>query len=237
MRFSRLFFLCAVFVMMSVSANAQFTTRSNSGLTTKTGTSGSHAVKLNSPKTPAAASQTSGKSFTTNSRPAATAPTARAASASAPQSVFRPRPQKSASDEEEDDLPSFDALEGKDTQASKDAGLPPPPPPKGEIWFYIANFKYGDRTGITMHCEWKVVVQNRTDTPITNMKILYSLLDIEIAAYVNKTEPNGSMVVDHAFFTKKCPAMVGIKPKIKVESCKMGGLSKPEECQKYIVVK
>ena len=88
-----------------------------------------------------------------------------------------------------------------------------------------------------MNCRWKVVVQNKTDTPIADMRINYSLLDFGAQAHIKKVAPNGSVVLNHASYTEKCPGMAQVKPKASVKKCKMGALTTPEECLKYIIVK
>ena len=268
MRLGRLAFLLAVFIGISASAEAQYTSKSttsssgftqSSGTTTQpaarqavaptaqarqgnpyTGNSASAAKTTSSYTTGSTSAATQAKtSFTTNS---ATTSNTSAAQAKPTQAVFRPRPQAAAPEKapsaDEDELPSFEALEGKKGQTAGAAAqnVPPPPPPKGEIWFYIADFAYRDRTGKTMNCDWKVVVQNRTDTEIERLKISYTLLDLLTVADVKKLAPNASKVFNHAFYSPKCPAMSRIKPKLTVAKCKFGPLA-DQDCAKYLVVK
>ena len=252
MRFGRLFVFCAVFCGMTAGANAQFTTKSNSGFTSKerTPAAAPAAPKASSythknatapaarPAAPAASPEKKNaaatNSFTTQTRPSEASAAKPAAAPAKP--MFRPRPQEPEAAEEDDELPSFDALEGKSAQTAN-PDLPPPPPPKGEIWFYISDFTYSDTTGMTMNCDWKVVVQNRTDTPIQKIKVSYSLLDSVSHVPIERVQPNGSLVKNRAAYTAKCPAMSRVKPKVVVKKCAFGPLKTPEECQKYFVVK
>ncbi len=244
----RLILLFAVFIGISVPAKAQYTSKSaasSSGYTQNTAQTAQPAAKPSAAPTSQAKQ---GNPYTGNSVPKAktsyttnsntTAPTAQAKPT---QAVFRPRPQApETASSDDDELPSFDALEGKKGSATGTnqaaQNVPPPPPPKGEIWFYIADFAYRDRTGKTMNCDWKVVIQNRTDTAITSLSLSYTLLDMISAAGVTKLAPNASTVINHAFYSPKCPAMSRIKPKIGVTKCKFGPLT-DQDCAKYLVVK
>ena len=214
MHLGRFALFLTFFLGISASAQAQYTTKTApSGFTKKTSDSPSRQA----PK-PAAA-----QAKPTSSQP-----------------VFRPRPQAVMEmPEDDDELPSFEALEkGKNAagdQASA-APLPPPPAPKGEIWFYISDFAYRDRTGMTMNCDWKVVVQNRTDMTIEQFDIGYQLLDLNFILYSDPIAAGASTVTDHATFSEKCPAMTRVKPKITIEKCKIGALT-GQSCLSYIVVK
>ena len=196
MHLGRLAVLCTVFIGASLSAEAQYTSKTTtSGFTTKTtaATTSPAPVKPTNTNTTAARSnpytgnraapaQAKTNSFTTNSG-TKTTPAAQA-NAAPTQAVFRPRPQAApVSEADDDELPSFDVLEGTggSNQGAQGSNLPPPPPPKGEIWLYITDFDYRDTTGMTMNCGWKAVIQNRTDTPISQLKLFYKLIDINFA--------------------------------------------------------
>ena len=220
MRLSRLAVLLTVFAGMSLPAAAQYTTRG--------GEAGSSVPR----STDAAPAAGTASGFTSRSASKAKARPA------AGQAIFRPRPKEETvpeSTENDDELPSFEVLEGK-TSGTPQENVPPPPPPKGEIWFYISGFEYRDLTGRTMNCIWKVVVQNRTDTPIKRMELSYQLLDVDFVVRLNPVEPNGSAVTAHAAYTPKCPAMSHVRPKVGVIKCKMGPLT-DQECLRYIIVK
>lgn len=258
MKLSRFAVLLAVFTGISVPAGAQYTTKAEtSGFTTKTtgaaktpATSGFTARTSGATAQPSAGTAktpaTSG--FTTRSSGAAAQASAgtqkSAAKQAAAQPVFRPRPQETPepkiNEEVDDELPSFDALEGKNPAVAAAQGQteapPPPPPPKGEVWVYIADFDYRDLTGMTMNCGWKVVVQNRTDATIERLDLAYQILDVNFIVYLNPTPPNSSQVTEQGLFSPKCPAMARLKPKVTVKKCKMGTLV-DQDCFNYISVK
>lgn len=219
MRFGSLIVLLAFLMSVSMSANAQYTSKStnSAGFTTKSaGTTAQPKAKTNSRQTPSAA---------TKKAPA--------------QASFRPRPQQTSAQAKapatnDDELPSFDVFENNGS--TETANLPPPPPPKGEVWVYIADFKQSDLTGMTMNCDWKIIVQNRTDTPIDSMSLKYHLLDLQFTLKVPQTKEGSSFMKDHAVFNSKCPALARIRPKVNVTKCKFGPL-KDQECAEYIVVK
>lgn len=229
MRFSRLFVLSLIFTGSALSAQAQYTSRSPASTET--------ASKKTETTAPAPAARTN---------PYTGTGVASAAQVAKPQQqpaqpVFRPRPQPAAMPQTagDDELPSFDALE-KPTAAAQGSAqgsnLPPPPPPKGEIWFYTTNFAYRDLTGRTMNCTWKVVLQNKTDTEISQLKVVYTLLGEKIPSFFSKVAPNSSVVMTHGMFSEKCPAVSQTKPKVEVVSCKLGTAT-GQDCSKYIVIK
>lgn len=209
MRFSRLFVLSLVFTGSALSAQAQYTSRS-----------------------PAAAETASKKTETTAPAAQAVKPQQQPA-----QPVFRPRPQPAAMPQTagDDELPSFDALE-KPTAAAQGSNLPPPPPPKGEIWFYMADASYENPTGYKTSCSWKIVLQNKTDTPIKELKITYTLLGSDYPLRFRNIAPNSSKVWNQGMYSEKCPAMVQTKPKVNIISCKLGTAT-GQDCSKYIVIK
>lgn len=224
MRLSRLAVLSLFLMSLSISANAQYTSKSTRSSETKT-------------KSSETATQSKTNSFTTNSRKTSSAAGKKAPAQ--PQPSFRPRPQaaaqQKAAETNNDELPSFDVFENKET-ATTGENLPPPPPPKGEVWVYLADFKHSDLTGMTMTCNWKVIVQNRTDTPISRLSFTYHLLDLKFKLEVPSTKENSSFIQEHAVYNSKCPALARIKPKVNVTKCKFGPL-KDQECAEYIVVK
>lgn len=211
MRLCRLAVLLAVFAGISSPAAAQYTSKSkpaSSGFTTSS--TARSSADSDAKKAPA-------------------------------QGVFRPRPQaeqpKSAASND-DELPSFEALESKNSEKVQNAGAPSAPPPKGEIWFYKTNFHYENLTGMpeTMNCEWDVVVQNKTDTPIDRLVLTYYLFDRYFVVKVPSLAPNASFVDKNIIFSPQCPAMRQTKPKMGVKKCKMGSQT-DQECLKYIVLK
>lgn len=227
MRFSRLFVLSLVFTGSALSAQAQYTSRSPAPT-----------------ETAAQKTQTTAAAPTTRTNPYTGTGAATAAQAAKPQQpaqpVFRPRPQPAAMPQAGDDeLPSFDALEKPAAAAQGSAqgsNLPPPPPPKGEIWFYMAEASYENPTGYKMSCDWKIVLQNKTDTPIKELKITYTLLGSNYPLRFRNIAPNASKVWDQGTYSEKCPAMVQTKPKVNIISCKLGTAT-GQDCSKYIVVK
>ncbi len=232
MRFNRLFLFSLILSGLATSVQAQYTTKSttSSGFTTKD-------TQVTTPQQSSEKQENSvNKQPIQQTRP-----------------IFRPRPKiqeenetqtatspetANSNNENEDELPSFEALENKTAngQATVQQPAPPPPPPKGEIWFYITDFNYRDLTGRTMNCTWKLVVQNRTDTPIKKMKLEYTILGETSPVILNNIKPNGSLVSTRGLFSEKCPAMAKEKPKVEVISCEMGS-AQGQDCKSYIVIK
>ncbi len=234
MRFSRLFVFPLVFAAMTATAQAQYTSKSTTTNTAASKTPTQAKTRTNT--------QTTGTNPYTGSGTKTTA-AAPAAKQQPAQPTFRPRPQQQPvampQTEGDDELPSFDALEKPVAAAQGSAqgsNLPPPPPPKGEIWFYIANGKYRDSTGLTMHCTWEVVLQNKTDTPLQELHITYSILGENSPLRYSNIAPNGSKVNRHGIYSEKCPAITQSKPKIQIVSCKLGTII-GQDCMKYIVIK
>lgn len=108
--------------------------------------------------------------------------------------------------------------------------------PKGEIWVYLSDFTWGDIDGAFVHCEWKAVLQNRTDTTISSLKISYVVKESYSELTFNNIKPRGADVRGMMFYSDSCPAMQGAKPQVKVLSCRMGDIS-GSDCSKYVVVK
>ncbi len=220
MRADRLFLLTAVFTGLACSAQAQYTSKSSSS-----------------------------SSYTTNRKTTATTQQQRATT---PAATFRPRPAaqatatnparrvitpaaKTAAAADDDELPSFSAFEKSKTETEK----PVVPNPKGEVWFYIADFSYENATGNPdfMNCQWKVVAQNRTDTRIKRYTLDYKLLDEEFSFDIGGLAAGESRVTPHGTYSPKCPGLGQVKPKATVRKCNFGPLNKPEACQKYLIVK
>ena len=211
MRLYRLAVLLAVLAGISTSANAQYTSKSKA-------TSSGFTTKATAQPTTASAKQTT------------------------TQAVFRPRPEQPKNTAADDDeLPSFEALESKNSATAQNAdapSVPPPPPPKGEIWVYKTNFHHENLTGMpeTMNCNWDIVVQNKTDTPIDKLIMPYYLFDKYFVIKVSSLAPNASFVDKNIIYSPQCPAMRQTKPKLSIKKCKIGSL-KDQECLKYIVLK
>ena len=108
--------------------------------------------------------------------------------------------------------------------------------PKGEIWIYMSDFSWGDIDGAFVHCEWKAVLQNRTDTAINSLKISFVVKESYSELVFNNIKPRGANVQEMMVYSNLCPAMQGVKPKIKVLSCRMGDIS-GSDCSKYVVIK
>lgn len=108
--------------------------------------------------------------------------------------------------------------------------------PKGEIWMYISDFSWGDVDGAYVHCKWKAVLQNRTDTPIKVLKVGFTVRDSYSGLTFSNVKPRGAVVKNMMVYSNLCPAMQNVKPKIEVQSCRMGDIS-GKDCSKYIVIK
>lgn len=108
--------------------------------------------------------------------------------------------------------------------------------PQGEIWMYISDFSWGDIDGAYVHCKWKAVLQNRTDTPIKSLKVGFTVRDSYSGLSFSNVKPRGAVVKNMMIYSNLCPAMQNVKPKIEVQSCRMGDIS-GKDCSKYIVIK
>ncbi|HBO59606.1 MAG TPA: hypothetical protein DD624_06845 [Alphaproteobacteria bacterium] len=108
--------------------------------------------------------------------------------------------------------------------------------PKGEIWMYISDFSWGDVDGAYVHCKWKAVLQNRTDTPIKTLKVGFTVRDSYSGLTFLNVKPRGAVVKNMMVYSNLCPSMQNVKPKIEVQSCRMGDIS-GKDCSKYIVIK
>lgn len=262
MRLCRLFLFMAAFIGLTAPAQAQYTSRSSGSAgpaAAPQAPAPRPAVQQAQPAAPAASANT----FTTtgqNSQPQQVAPAAAPAQASAPAQAprFRPRPTApvTASTEGDDDLPSFSAFEQNTSSGTDAAGtsaaqtqaqpgqaaaeaaanVPPPEPPKGEIWLYITDFTYSDVNGMFMNCNWKLVLQNRTNTPIETMRLTYTLLGETSPIFYNNVQPNASVVEVRGVYSDKCPAMANIKPTVDVVSCRLGTIT-GKDCSGYIKIK
>ena len=259
MRFCRLVFLSAFMICVSLSAKAQYTSKSSSsGFTSKTpapaaarqpqektGTNTYTNSTFSAGKSSYTnqGASTAEKSNTTpaavNVRPAAAVqvrPTAPSAAA------FRPRAQMTAETEDDsgDDLPSFDALEdnGKPkTQEQQKQLVQMLEEPKGDILIFISDFTIDDSSRIPI-CDWKVNVQNDSDLTIQALRFEYQLNE-EKKIYVNmKNISAGSLKqISHSRVSTKCSAMKQRRLKsIDLKKCKIGDVTN-QGCMKYIKFK
>lgn len=234
--------LLALFACFSFPAQAQYTTNSKSAA-------------------PAAKAQPA-----TARRPAAQVrPTQAAAQQNRP-AAARVRPQAAATEEGDSDMPSFEAFAKPAAAAPAAAQGSASPAqrvnpyavrrqqqnapaaqgsaqgshqivwPKGEIWVYMSDFSWGDIDGAFVHCEWKAVLQNRTDTTIDSLKITFVVRESYSELTFNGIKPRGADVQGMMVYSDLCPAMQGVKPKVSVLSCRMGDIS-GSDCSKYVVIK
>ena len=238
MRLIYLFVFSLFFTGLSLSAQAQYTSKStttaNTAKTTQTSASSAYATKNTN-------TSSTGSGLTTTSQTSTAQSNARPQKQQQTRAVFRPRPQpvEMPEAEEDDELPSFDALEKPASQqqtAQQAAAVPPPPPPKGEIWFYITDGTYRDLTGHSMNCRWKVVLQNKTDTKLKEMDIVYTLFGRKNPLSMGNLEPNEADVRKHGMYSQQCPAINQTKPKFEIVSCELGPI-KDQDCMKYVVIK
>ena len=88
----------------------------------------------------------------------------------------------------------------------------------------------------TMNCDWDIVIQNKTDTPIEKLEMSYYLFDKYFIVKTPSIAPDTSFVDKNIIYSPHCPAMRQTKPKLNITKCKMGGL-KDQECLKYFVLK
>jgi len=108
--------------------------------------------------------------------------------------------------------------------------------PKGEIWVYMSDFEWGDIDGAFVHCEWKAVLQNRTDTTIERLKVSFVVRESYSELTFTNIKPRGADVQGMLVYSDLCPAMQGVKPKVQVLSCRMGDIS-GSDCSKYVTIK
>lgn len=264
MRLCRLFLFMAAFIGLTAPAQAQYTSRSSGSAGTAAvpqAPARPAPAQQPQPARQAAPAPASANTFTTTGQAAQTQAAPAAAQAAAPAAApaaqtaprFRPRPTApvQTSAEGEDDLPSFSAFEQNTSSAASGtpaaqaqpgqpaeaaANLPPPEPPKGEIWLYITDFTYSDVNGMFMNCNWKLVLQNRTNTPIETMRLTYTLLGETSPIFYNNVKPNASVVEVRGVYSDKCPAMANIKPTVEVVSCRLGTIT-GKDCSGYIKIK
>lgn len=238
--------LLALFACFALPAQAQYTTNSKSATSTA--------------KAQPAAQQRPAYQAARPTQAASTSSTAKPAAAQ-----FRPRPTAQEDSEGASDLPSFEAFQKPAAQgsavqnaapaqrinpyavrrqgsaqtqnaAAQGSVVPEIVWPKGEIWVYMSDFEWGDIDGAFVHCKWKIVLQNRTDTAIQNLKLEFVVRDSYNDPTFNNIQPRGAMVKKIMVYSNQCPAMKGVKPKIKVKSCTMGDIE-GSDCSKYIVIK
>lgn len=261
MRFCRLVFLSAFMICVSLSAKAQYTSKSSSsGFTSKTSVPAAarQSQEKTGTNTYTGPTFSAGKSSYTNQgsstaeksntapaainvRPAAAVQVRPTAPAAAP-AAFRPKAKMTAETEDDsgDDLPSFDALEdnGKPkTQEQQKQLVQMPEEPKGDILIFISDFTIDDSSRIPI-CDWKVNIQNDSDLTIQVLRFEYQLSeDKKIFVHMKNVSAGSLRQVEHSKVSTKCAAMKQRRLKsIDLKKCKIGDVIN-QGCMKYIKFK
>lgn len=170
---------------------------------------------------------------------------------------FRPRAVVQDDSDVDEDLPSFEAFEkpaatASTTQVRRNPNAParqnpnaaagqeavarPPVLPNGEIWLYVSDFKWRKIRDVVTMCSWKVVLQNRTDQEIENLKVAMTIRDRYSEIVFKNVKSRGAVVDGMTEYNEICPSYQGVKPKIEILSCKIADV-KNSDCMKYIVIK
>ena len=108
------------------------------------------------------------------------------------------------------------------------------PVPKGEVWLYTAGYEQGELMG-RVHCSWKVVLQNRSDTPIKSLRVALVWPNYESETYYSDIAANQSKTTDMFMYSPNCPSL-RTKPRVVPKECEIGPM-KADDCGKYIVAK
>ncbi|MCQ2966566.1 MAG: hypothetical protein MJ250_07530 [Alphaproteobacteria bacterium] len=185
------------------------------------------------------------KSYTTQKKVAPTQQAVR------PTTSFRPVAPKTndiVSVEGEDSLPSFEAFKqnkmvnstpGQNPTASQNgASAQQPRPliiPKGEIWITRSGFENRqNKSGGFKSCDWKLAIQNRTDTTIGRIRIELKT-GSRINTYIISGIKPGEYLRKESNSEGFCPS-AEVRPTVKVLSCKFGDVA-GNKCADYFVVK
>lgn len=125
---------------------------------------------------------------------------------------------------------------GKEAQQSAQAAAEPKGPamPKGEVWAYITDFST-DKVGRFTICNYKHVLQNKTDTEIERLVLLYQWAGKTLTQEYRSVKPKENVVVTSASYEDNCEVMRA-KPKMTVQTCRIGAAVK-EACEKLIIQK
>ncbi|MBO4521316.1 MAG: hypothetical protein J5787_08940 [Alphaproteobacteria bacterium] len=240
MHLNRLIFLSMVFIGLAATADAQYTNRSSytarptQGYAQPTRSTQGYAQPTRS--TTGSAPQAKTTTSYVNKPSQATAP-------QQPQTAPTFRPRQPVTADADDELPSFESLEGQQANNGAANGegaegtetTPPPPPPKGQIWIYMTNFK--DEGGHSRYCKWEIVVQNRTDTDLKDLKIKHKLGNAYTQISVESVAAGASAISKTGIYNSKCPEMKVSKPtELNAISCKLGPVN-GKDCNSYFVVK
>ncbi|MBO4643619.1 MAG: hypothetical protein J5716_03305 [Alphaproteobacteria bacterium] len=256
MHLNRLIFLSMVFIGLAATADAQYTNRSSytarptQGYAQPTKPTQGYAQPTRSTQGYAQPTKTTQgyaqpTRTTTGSAPQARTTTSYVnkpsqAQTAEPQAKPTFRPRQPVTADADDELPSFDSLEGQQANngaANAEGGeaVPPPPPPKGQIWIYLTNFK--DEGGHSRYCSWEIVVQNRTDADLKDLSIKYKLGNAFSDIAVESLAAGATAVDKNGIYNSKCPEMKVSKPtELNAISCKLGPVN-GKDCNSYFVVK
>ena len=125
---------------------------------------------------------------------------------------------------------------GKEAQQSAQAAAEPKGPvmPKGEVWVYITDFST-DKVGRHTICSYKSVLQNKTDTEIERLVLLYQWMGKKVTEEYRRVKPKENIVSGSASYEDNCEVMRA-KPKMTVQTCRIGQVAK-EACEKLIIQK
>lgn len=210
----RFLVLTALFAGVSLPANAQFTTRSSTKTTQQ-------PVVRTAPQQQAAPSF---RPAVKKTQDAAARPSAGGAAASSALA-------------DDDDLPSFAPMTGRADPVSRQTPEKKVEPPKGEIWFYTANYKLDDSEPRFLGCQWSFVVQNRTNAELKRLVIRLKLKGVDFYySLPGALKPGGASTTPASIFEQNCPIFRNAKPTIDSVKCRLENATS-SYCQSLIVVK
>ena len=99
----------------------------------------------------------------------------------------------------------------------------------------MTGFK--DEGGYAKYCSWDIVVQNRTDTDLDKIRVMYDLVGVRSQVIVKKLAAGSSTVIKKGIYSSKCEEMGRVKPANPIiEKCKLGTMI-DSDCTPYLVIK
>lgn len=110
----------------------------------------------------------------------------------------------------------------------------PPVMPKGEVWFYVTDFSTDKVRRFTI-CNYKRVLQNRTDTEIDRLVLELEWAGKKLTQEYKKVKPKENVVTVSASYQDNCE-VIRARPKMTVKTCRIGAAVN-EACEKLVIQK
>lgn len=110
----------------------------------------------------------------------------------------------------------------------------PPVMPKGEVWFYVTDFSTDKVRRFTI-CNYKRVLQNRTDTEIDRLVLELEWTGKKLTQEYKKVKPKENVVTVSASYQDNCE-VIRARPKMTVKTCRIGAAVN-EACEKLVIQK